>query len=266
MAVGKISLSLDATEIQQLRSTLGKVFGDNAELSKILGEALKKAIVPAYERLKEITPVGPTGNLKRAVNQKIVKYPRDGTAVGLVGYNRAGDSASSSAAGGTVKAGRDRAFHQWIVEYGSKERIVDTFSNKPYQRKSHVRRMRSGKVATVREHTVSGQNAYIASSFKRLGPFQFTKTPRAEEGQRVQTDPPYPNAFFKKSKNPIRIAPMPAGGSAGVSPVQTAWNQTRGQVAEILQRELALSLEAALQKLSFSSTGSVTGATIQAGG
>lgn len=241
---------------------LGKTKGFQTRL----GAALKKAIVPPYERLKQITPVGPTGNLKRAVNQKIVKYPSSGTAVGLVGYNRAGKGEASSAAGGTVWSGRDRAFHQWLVEYGSRERIVDTFSNVPYQRRAHSRRTKSGKLANVRQHTVSGQNAYIASSFGRLGPFGFVRTPRVEEGQRVQTQPAYPGAFFRKSKTPIRIPAMPAGGTEGRPPVQTAWNETRAEVASILQRELALSLEAALQKLSFTSTGSVTGATIQAGG
>jgi len=59
---------------------------------------------------------------------------------------------------------------------------------------------------------------------------------------------------------------MPAGGAAGLPPVQTAWNQTRNQVAEILQRELGVSLEAALAKITSSSTGSVSGAVIQAGG
>lgn len=266
MAVGKINLTLDATEIRQLQDALGKVFGKNKGLADTLGDALKKAIAPPFERLKQLTPIGPTGNLKRAVNQKIVKYPRDGTAVGLVGYNRAGKGAASSAAGGTVWAGKDRAFHQWLVEYGSRDRVVDTFSNVPYQRRAHTRRTKSGKVANVKAHTVSGQNAYIASSFGRLGPFGFVRTPRAAEGQRVQTDPAYPAAFFKKSKSPIRIPAMPAGGTDGRPPVQTAWNETRGEVAAILQRELAVSLESALQKLAFSSTGSVTGATIQAGG
>lgn len=262
MAVAKINLTLDASEITKLQESLGKVFGKNKGLSDTLGAALKKAIVPTYQRLKQISPIGPTGNLSRAVNQKIVKYPRDGTAVGLVGFNRSAKGSAPSAAGGSVLVGKDRAFHQWFVEYGTRDRVVDTFSNTPYQRKSHSRRTKSGKVVTVRQHTVAGQNAYIASSFGRLGPFGFVKTPRAEEGQRVQTDPAYPRAFFKKSKTPIRIPAMPAGGTEGRPPLQTAWNETRAEVASILQRELALSLEAALQKLSFSSTGSVEGDVI----
>lgn len=268
MAVGKISLTLDTSELLQLQKALGNVF-DKAGLAATLQDALEKAIWPAFRRLREVTPEGPTGNLKRAVNYKTVKYPRDGTAVGLVGYNRAGNGGRASAAGGSVMAGPDRGFHQWWLEFGTQERFVTKFSNEPYQRKAHQRRMKSGKVVEIKTHQVSGQNAYIASSFGRLGPFKMLKTPRppkGEEGQRVQTDPAYPRAFFKKSKVPIRIPAMPVGGDAGRPPVQTAWNQTKGQVAEILTRELSLSLEAALQKLTLTSTGSVTGATIQAGG
>lgn len=263
MAVAGINLSLDTSELLQLQKALGKVF-DNAGLAVTLQEALEKAIWPAYLRLREVTPVGPTGNLKRAVAYKTVAYKRDGNAVGLIGYNRSGTDASRSAQGGSVQAGPDRAFHQWWLEYGTKTRIVAKLSNRPYQRKSHTRTMASGKVATVRAHQVSGQNAYIASSFNRLGPFKMAKDPR--DPSRVVTDPQYPRAFFKKSKNPIIIPASPAGGVRGLPPVQTAWNQTKGQVAEILARELSLSLQQALEKLTYTSTGSVSGAVIQAGG
>lgn len=260
MAVAGINLSLDSSELLRLQASLGKVF-DNAGLADILGDALEKALFPAQLRLRENTPAGPTGNLKRAVNTKIVRYKRDGNAVGLLGYNRAGKGSTSSAAGGTVQKGPDRAFHQWWLEYGTNQRVVAKLSNKPYQRKAHQRTMKSGKVASVRAHQVSGQNAYIASSFNRLGPFKMPKTP---EG-RVQTDPAYPNAFFKKSKNPIVIPAMNAGGS-GEPPIQKTWREYQGKVATTLQQELRISLERALESLTYSSTGSVTGATIQAGG
>jgi hypothetical protein len=264
MAVAGINLSIDTAELHQLQKALGKVF-DNKGLAAILEEALEKAIWPAYLRLREVTPDGPTGNLKRAVAYKTKAYPKNGGAVGLIGYNRTGRADSSSAAGGAVQAGPDRAFHQWWLEYGTKPREIATFSNTPYQRKAHTRRMKSGKVATVQQHQVSGQNAYIASSYNKLGPYKILPTPRIRgQAQRVQTDPAYPRAFLKKSKTPITIPAMPAGGTAGRPPVQTAWNNTKGQVAEILQRELALSLEQALSKLTYSSTGSVDSGTIGA--
>lgn len=263
MAVAGINLSIDKAELQQVQKALGNLF-DNAGLAVTLENAIEKAIWPAYHRLQEVTPVGPTGNLKRAVAYKTVKYPRQGNVVGLIGYTRAGESGRSPAQGGSVFAGRDRAFHQWLVEYGTKPRQITTKADKPYQRKSHQRRMKSGVVANIRAHQVSGQNAYIASSFNRLGPFKVVRSP--QDPSRVQTDPAYPNAFFRKSRTPITIPAMPAGGTSGRPPVQTAWNQTKGQVAEILSRELNLSLQQALEKLTFSSSGSLLGAVIQAGG
>jgi hypothetical protein len=260
MAVAGVSLSLDASELMRLQESLGKVF-DNAGLADTLADALEKALFPAQLRLRENTPVGPTGNLKRAVNMKIVPYRRNGVAVGMIGYNRAGVGKTNSAAGGSVQAGPDRAFHQWWLEYGTRQRVVAKLSNTPYQRKAHQRVIKSGKVASIRAHQVSGQNAYIASSYNRLGPFQMAK---GTEG-RVQTDPAYPKAFFRKSKNPIVIPAMNPGGS-GEPPIQKTWREYQGKVAERLTSELRISLERALDSLTYSSTGSVTGATIQAGG
>jgi hypothetical protein len=254
-------MSLDTSEIVRLQKSLGKVFGDKGDLAETLGDALEKALEPAKLRLRENTPAGPTGNLKRAVNMKIVKYKNSGVAVGLLGYNRAGEGKSKSAAGGTVQAGPDRAFHQWWLEYGTNQRVVAKLSNKPYQRKAHQRTMKSGKVASIKAHQVSGQNAYIASSYNKLGPFTMAK---GTDG-RVQTDPAYPKAFFRKSKTPIVIPAMNPGGS-GEPPVQKTWREYQGKVAERLTSELRISLERALEALTYTSTGSVTGATIQAGG
>jgi len=261
MAVAGVYMSLDTSEIVRLQKSLGKVFGDNGDLAETLGEAIEKALEPAKLRLRENTPVGPTGNLKRAVNMKIVKYKNSGVAVGLLGYNRAGSGKSTSAAGGTVQAGPDRAFHQWWLEFGTNQRVVAKLSNKPYQRKAHQRTMKSGKVASIKAHQVSGQNAYIASSYNKLGPFTMAK---GTDG-RVQTDPAYPKAFFRKSKTPIVIPAMNPGGS-GEPPVQKTWREYQGKVAERLTSELRISLERALDALTYTSTGSVTGATIQAGG
>lgn len=254
MAVAGIQLTAQIAELKELQQSLGRIFTP-ADKAKILKAALEKAIEPVYLRLQQTTPLGPTGNLRRAVSKKIRSYSKDGNAVGLVGFRRAGLSDSTSAAGGTVRTGPDRGFHQWWLEEGTRPRQVNTLSNKPYTRRSHQRRMKSGVVAQISEHQVSGQNAYIASSFNRLGPFRMVKDP-ALPG-RVQTDPGYPRAFFKKSKTPITIPAMPAGGTSGEPPLKTAWADTRGQVADILQRELRLSLEQALSVLSARSSGTL---------
>lgn len=260
MPLAKITLSADIVGLAELRDKLQN-FLPPAERSKLMAAALEKAIWPVFRRLYETTPAGPTGNLQRARDYKVVEYPLDGTAVGIVGYRRAGRARSESAQGGRVRTGPDRAFHQWWLEYGTQQRYVGTPANKPYTRKAHRRVMKSGKVADISEHQVARQGGYIASSFNSLGGFNgFIPTPRmprGQSGQRVQTDPAYPNAFFKKSSTPITIPPMPVGGSTGQPPLATAFAQTQNQVAEILQRELRISLEAALSTLSTTATGAV---------
>lgn len=260
MAVAGVAIAIDPS-LEQLNEGI-KNLGNKRVSAQLLKQALTKAIEPTFRRLQQITPVGPTGNLKRAVSKKIKTYPKDGGAVALVGYQRAGRQDSGSAAGGSVRAGKDRGFHQWWLEYGTRSRTVSKFANKPYQRRSPstpFTRIRNGQQEVVRGkglvHWVSGQNAYIASSYNRLGPFE---TVRSSDRSRVQTDPAYPQAYFRKSSQPIVIPPTPAGGVAGIPPVQTAWAQTQSQVAEILTRELSISYERALQALTFRESGSIT--------
>jgi len=259
MATVGISLSVDQTELRELQTALGKVF-TNSEKTQILKRALEKAVAPVLARLQQITPLGPTGNLQRAATSKVIGYSRSGNAVAVVGFRRAGKGKFATLEGGTVGIGPDRAFHQWWLENGTKDRQVSTPADKPYTRKAHQRRMKSGVVAEVQTHEVARQGGYIASSFKRLGKYDFLPTPRppkGEKGHRVQTDPAYPNAYFKKSSTPITIPPMPVGGSTGQPPLQTAWDQTQSTAAEILQRELRISLEDALDALTRSASGSI---------
>lgn len=251
MSVVGIRLSTEIPQLQQLKDGIGRLFTPK-EKSQIMREAIKKAIAPTLERLKQVSPVGPTGNLQRAADSKVVPYPADGVAVGLVGFRRSGRQSSESAAGGAVRAGKDRGYHQWWLEQGTQDRFVSKISNTPYTRKAHQRRMRSGTVADVQQHTVKGQGAVIASSFNKLGPFKMNRTERREDGQRVQTDPAYQRAFFKKGKqgeSAIKMAAVTPGGKAGLPPLQTAWDQTRPTVQDILIRELQLTIEQTLDSL-----------------
>lgn len=268
MAVVGIKLNLNTEELRDLRDRL-TAFLPKPQATDVIADAIKKAIQPMTRRLREITPVGPTGNLKRAVASKVVKYRKDGVAVGLVGYNRSGKQSAASAAGGEVKAGKDRAFHQWWLEYGTKERKITIAKARQYQRQSPTRpftrtRRRNGVSITeeVRGtgilHNVQERTpTYIASSFNRLGPFRVLG--RVGGDGRMQTDPPYPRAFFKKSKSPIVIGETPAGGVAGRPPLNTAFLETQEQMADILRRELSLSLSQAWNALQFRNIGTVTG-------
>jgi len=267
MATAGIVIAANFPDLKEVGDAIRNL-GDKRFTAAALKDALQKAIAPAEARLRELTPVGPTGNLRAAVMSLAKAYTKSGNAVGLIGYRATGSRGSESAAGGKVrvssgKAG-DRAYHQWLIEYGTRARVVSKFSNTPYQRKSPsvpFVRTRMGKQEVVRGkgvvHTVSGQNAYIASSYKSLGPFGMIRQPGNRS--RVQTDPPTPGAYFKKSASPIVIPPTPEGGVAGQPPIRTAFAQTQGQVAAILQQELRISLERALSTLTYSATGTISG-------
>lgn len=210
-------------------------------------KAIRAALQPAKARLTALTPVGPTGNLRAAIAIKTQRYRKTGNAVGLVGYRVAGKAPTESAAGGTVLIAKgrskDRAFHQGFIEFGTRARRVDTFSNTPYMRKEHLR---NGK--PVRAHLVKGQNAYIASSFRRLGPFAVKRFGNAAFNA-FRTDPPYPKAFFRKSSSPIVLPPVDRQ-----SPIKRAYTETQGQMAEILRERLTVSLEQALATFRTAST------------
>ena len=247
MAVSGIKVSANFENLNELRTALGNVFSKK-DMAAVLQQALDVAIEPAYLRLREITPRGPTGNLLRAAARKTKAYPRDGNAIGLIGYNRSGTAGSDSAQGGTVQTGPDRAFHQWWLEYGTKPRLVSKFANKPYERRS--------KLGTV--HIVRGQNAFIASSYKKLGPFKVIRG-RDRRQDDFETDPPYQKAFFKKSSSPIRIPAMRLGGINGQPPVRTAFEQSQKNVEFLLEQELGSVLNRAVQTLPVEKSGSLSG-------
>lgn len=261
MAVAGVKVSFDFPELERIRRDL-KSLADNRTNAAIIKDALTKAIQPAFQRLKEVTPVGPTGNLLRAASTKVKSYPADGAAVALVGYERSGQGDAVSAQGGSVRAGKDRGFHQWWLEYGTKPRRITKKSTTPYGRRGHTRRVPGRPAVEVRPHIVrAGQNQYIASSFNRLGPFKTVATPRQADGSRpVQTEPPYPNAFFRASRTPFEIPPTPAGGVSGRPPVRTAFEETSPQMAAILTQELRISLSRAWDALTATDNGSITGA------
>ena len=110
--------------------------------------------------------------------------------------------------------------------------------------------MKSGVVAQINAHQVSGQGAVIASSFNK-------------RGQVFNSDGSLqPYAFFKKGKKgetAISVGSTPAGGIRRIAPVQTALRETQPQIAAILQQELRISLERAIDAITFSSSGTVGG-------
>jgi hypothetical protein len=257
MATAGIQLSLETTNLEELQKALRTVFEPKAK-APILKAALEKAIAPAVARLRQLTPVGPTGNLQRAVTKKVIPYTKSGNAVALIGFTRADKEKAESAQGGSVRRGRELGYHQYMIERGTKDRTIAKLSNTAYGRRGHLRRVRGRPAIEVRPHKVSGQNKYIASSFVKLGRFRVIPGNVNEDGsQDVQTDPGYPRAFFKAKGQAFTIRGVRPGGVNGQPPLKTAWEQTRTQVSEILQQELRLSLSRALDTLTRSATGTI---------
>lgn len=212
----------------------------------VIGAGLKRAAQPGLEALKRETPKGPTGNLRRAIKIMVKKYPRDGAAVALVGYVKEGSGASSSARGGSVKKGADRAFHQYWLEFGTDERYVGKAAATPYVRSSAAanRKLRKGlgakqaKELKQKNVNVKQQGGFIASSFSRLGPFRFTTSKQGFNKGRMRTSPQYPKAFFLKSKHPIRLRPMTAQ-----QPVKKAYYASKAAVSANLTIQMRIALD-----------------------
>ena len=75
-------------------------------------------------KLKEITPVGPTGNLRRGVSTKSKRYTKTGTAVAIVGYRKPGTTKPPKSGTKRRNKANDKTQHQFLVEYGTKERFT----------------------------------------------------------------------------------------------------------------------------------------------
>ena len=232
----------DLYEIRQAFKELPKNIA-----ATVIGAGLRRAAKPGENALKGIVAQmrGPTGNLKRAIKTIVKKYPRDGAAVAVVGFVKAGTGKSKSAQGGKVQKGSDRAFHQFWLEFGTDDRYVGAQATTPYIRSARGERKRLRKLigkkmadehlrATARQ-AVKKQGGYIASSFGKLGPFVLK---RSKGGGRVQTSPSYPKAFFKKSATPIRIP-----GVGAQRPVRHAYEKSKSAIAANLQGEMKKALE-----------------------
>jgi hypothetical protein len=179
--------------------------------ARVIGAGLRRAAKPGEAALKQITPKGPTGNLRRSIKTLVKRYPRDGAAVAVVGYVKAGTGKARSAGGGKVMKGPDRAFHQFWIEFGT----ADRYSKKP-----------------------SARGGYIASSYRKFGPFVL------KGAGKVQTSPAYPKAFFKKSATPVYLR-----STGAQHPVETAFRMSKNAIAANLNGEMQKALQNGLKIL-----------------
>lgn len=205
----KAQIKIEGPDLYALREEFKKLPKNIA--ARVIGAGLKRAAKPGETALKQLTPKGPTGNLRRAIKTIVKRYPRDGAAVAVVGYVKAGTGSSRSAAGGSVKKGPDRAFHQFWLEFGTQDRYV---------------------------FTQSRRGGFIASSYKRLGPFKIRIGKQGKNAGKMRTSPPYPRAFFKKSDTPVYLR-----STASQHPVRQAFEMSKGAISANLIGEMRKALE-----------------------
>ena len=217
MPKAQVAMQVSFPELDRLKAAFKDLRPSLAR--KYMGSAIRKSIKPGVAALRKTTPRGPTGNLRRAITSKVKTY-RSGNAVGLVGYTAAGSGKTQSTTG-TIKKGKDRAYHMGFLEFGTKDRRT---------------------------------KGPIASSFNRLGPF--TIKPVAKRGQfagvaRIRTTPGYPRAFFKRAPRGqgVFLGSMPIGGSEGQPPVKTAYQQSLPEMRAQMPINMTLALNNALKDI-----------------
>lgn len=211
-------IAIRLPDINELRKAYAELPKTLAAVS--LAAACKRALQPATGALKKNTPRGPTGNLARAVTIKSVTYSKTRTGVAVVGYKKAGSGKSKAAAGGRVRKGSDRAFHQFWIEFGTKERRIKTPSHKGF---------------------------FIASSFNSLGPFRLFRKALVRGGAKVvQSSPKYPKAFFKSFPKNVPLVLPPVHPE---EPILRTWREVRPEAAHRLEGEMRKGLVNAQKQL-----------------
>lgn len=190
MARAVMDTKIDLPEYKNLLQDLQKITKDTKLISQKMRSALRYAAKPTFDALTaNVNKLGTkTGNLRRSVNIKAKAYSKSGNAVVLVGYISAGKGTKAQR-----KAGRTNAYHQHLVEFGTRPRYTKRGS--------------------------------IASSY---GSYPFKMSNR----NGMLTTQGYPSTFFKRAKagHGVQLGRMPVGGSFGRPPLRDAFERTKSQI------------------------------------
>lgn len=201
-------------DLDELRAELKRL--PNNLAAKHLGAALRRGVQPGLTALRRRTPRGPTGNLRKSIKTKVKTYPKNGNAVGMVGYSYGRNDPQA------------KGNHQGFIEFGTKQRTT-----------------KKGRFA-------SSFQWKLDTAGKGRGGFRITVPKRGKNAGKLKTvQPPYPKSFFKSAKDgqKVDLGKMPVGGSTGVPPVKTAFNESRTAMAAELRVQLAARIEKAWAEL-----------------
>jgi hypothetical protein len=206
---GGIEVKVEFPQIEEIKKAFRSM--PPALAAQTEGKALKKVIDPGYKALlanvRAMNQV--SGNLLRAVAVKRKGYKKTGSAVALAGFIVAESDRKASQK--VQQKGRDKAYHQSFIEFGTKERRT---------------------------------KGRYASSFKKRGPFEIAKrvfsVSTRSVSRRIYTNPATPRAFFKVAKkgNTVPLGAMKPGGRTGKPPVRSAYESALPQMKALMPAEM----------------------------
>lgn len=263
-------MKVDFPEVARLKKEFDRLRPELAR--KHLGAAIRRSMDPGKSALKSTTPKGPTGNLRRSITTKVIRY-RSGNVVGLVGYSVSGKGKQRTNEGGTVRIGSNLGYIGLSIEFGTRDRytkgsIASSYKRLgPFQLKSNATQARQGRRLTRQSQRLFGQAARSDARDQRRGGFLnpgrggllrsrgAAKLSQAAQKFRVaatvRTTPGYPKAFFKRATKGQRVylSSMPIGGSTGQPPIKTAYKMALPEMRTQLPLEMADSLRAAFRDI-----------------
>lgn len=205
---GGVDIGVDFPQLDEMKDAF-RVLPTNIA-AKYMASALRKAIAPAYKMLRQLTPRGPTGNLKRAVRTKTKRYTRSGAGVAMVGYTAAPKKKAIDL------KGNEKGAHQGFVEFGTKQRRT---------------------------------KGRIASSFSRTGKIQAVRGRRRKSKVKSSPKPPKGFVKAAKKGDTVDLKQFPIGGRKGIPPVKTTFERTLPEMRANLPKEMKVALHAALKEM-----------------
>lgn len=247
-----LGLSLQYPDLEDLRQEFRRL--PKTLAARYMEKGMKKAIEPGLKKLRQITPRGPTGNLKKSVRKKTKKYVKDGTAVGLVGY--------------TVGKGA-KGYHQGFLEFGTKDRKTkgrfasslrwpngdprgqfEVINNYKKTKQARGAGRRADRLAdrTARSFARGlGASSAARAAAGKIMALRQKQSVLESAGRKLRTKPRPPKAFFKSapSGQVVELGRMRIGGSTGKPPVKTAFQESRGEMLGVLREQMAAQLELA---------------------
>jgi len=229
MMAGGIEITVEFPELAEIRNAFLSLPKNLS--AKYMASALGQAVDPGFKLLKTLTPKGPTGNLRRSIRKKTKRYAKTGSGVALAGFTAPPRRKNSD-----LKS-NEKGQHQGFLEFGTKERKAKGPVASSFKQRGQFTIARPRKLGKPPKNLFGAAGDRYAARYRsRL---------------KVQTNPKYPKAFFKRAADGevVKLGKMPVGGRTGVPPVKTAFERTRTQISAKLNSEMTKALNNAIKEM-----------------